>query len=82
MGIAGAVVAIVAALVAVTVSPALLGLWGKKLARPDAGTPDSGRWYRFARWTMRRPGAIAALTTAVMVLAALPALGVDLVRFQ
>ena len=34
MGIAGASVAIVAALVAITVSPALLGLWGRKLARP------------------------------------------------
>src|SRR5205807_1458454 len=34
MGIAGAAVALVAAVVAVTVSPALLALWGVKLARP------------------------------------------------
>jgi uncharacterized membrane protein YdfJ with MMPL/SSD domain len=74
MGIAGATVAIIAALVAVTVSPALLALWGVKLARPDV---DAGqdRWYRFSRAVMRRPGTVAAITAAVMVLAALPALG-------
>jgi uncharacterized membrane protein YdfJ with MMPL/SSD domain len=75
MGIAGATTAIVAAAVALTVSPAMLGLWGLKLRRRDrhAGEPD--RWYRFARLVMRRPGAVAAVTAAVMVVAALPALG-------
>jgi uncharacterized membrane protein YdfJ with MMPL/SSD domain len=74
MGIAGAVVAIVAALAALTVSPALLALWGVKLARRDV---DAGhdRWYRFSRAVMRRPGPVAAITAAVMVVAALPALG-------
>jgi len=73
MGIAGAATAIVAALAAVTVSPALLGLWGLKLARADV---DAGhdRWYRLARGVMRRPGIVAAITAAVMVVAALPAL--------
>jgi trehalose monomycolate/heme transporter len=73
MGIAGAATAIVAALAAVTVSPALLGLWGLKLARADV---DAGqdRWYRFARAVMRRPGIVAATTAALMVVAALPAL--------
>ena len=36
MGIAGAVVAVVAALAALTISPALLALWGRKLARRRA----------------------------------------------
>ncbi|MFL5860273.1 MAG: MMPL family transporter [Solirubrobacteraceae bacterium] len=73
MGIAGATVALVAAVAAVTVSPALLRLWGVKLARSNA---DAGRdrWYRFARAVMRRPGVVAATTAAVMVVAALPAL--------
>ena len=63
MGIAGAAVAIVAALSAVMVSPALLGLWGVKLARPTpARTPGRDRWYRFARAVMRRPGPVAAVT--------------------
>jgi trehalose monomycolate/heme transporter len=78
MGIAGASVAIIAAIVAVTLSPALLGLWGTKLARRDrrdGRSDEPDRWYRFARRVMRRPGIIAALTAAVMVAAALPALG-------
>ena len=41
MGIAGAAVAIVAALAALTVSPALLALWGVKLARPGSPTAAS-----------------------------------------
>jgi uncharacterized membrane protein YdfJ with MMPL/SSD domain len=79
MGIAGAIVALVAALAALTITPALLGLWGAKLARKDATTgaaaEHSTRWYRFARWVMRRPGPVALVTAALMVAAALPALG-------
>ena len=81
MGIAGASVAVVAALAAVTVSPAMLGLWGRKLARQGAGAGAAGaraddRWYRFAKRVMRRPGAVATVTAAIMLLAALPALSV------
>jgi trehalose monomycolate/heme transporter len=77
MGIAGAIVALVAALAALTITPALLGLWGAKLARPGAASPDDprGRWYRLARAVMRRPGPVALVTAAVMLGAALPALG-------
>ncbi|MFZ0039980.1 MAG: MMPL family transporter [Solirubrobacteraceae bacterium] len=74
MGIAGATAAIVAAIAAVTVSPALLGLWGTKLARTRAPAGGGDRWYRFAHWVMRRPGPIAAVTGLIMVIAALPAL--------
>jgi RND superfamily putative drug exporter len=81
MGIAGASVAIVAALAAVTVSPAMLGLWGRRLARRGAGAGTAGarandRWYHFAKRVMRRPGAVATVTAAIMLLAALPALSV------
>jgi uncharacterized membrane protein YdfJ with MMPL/SSD domain len=79
MGIAGACVAIVAALATVTVSPALLGLWGRRLARGGAGAAGvrgDDRWYRFAKRVMRRPGAVATVTAAIMLLAALPALSV------
>ncbi|HWD75195.1 MAG TPA: MMPL family transporter [Solirubrobacteraceae bacterium] len=76
MGIAGATVALVAALAAVTVTPAMLGLWGLKLARPERAAAANDRWYRFARLVMRRPGAVAAMTSAVMLAAALPALSV------
>jgi trehalose monomycolate/heme transporter len=76
MGIAGATVAIVAALAALTISPALLGLWGTKLARDDQGELAQSRWYRFAKAVMRRPGAVALLTSVVMLAAAAPALSV------
>ncbi len=75
MGIACAVVAIVAALVAVTVSPALLALWNVKLARPETRPPESGRWFRLARVVMRHPGPVAVLTAVAMIAAGLPALG-------
>jgi uncharacterized membrane protein YdfJ with MMPL/SSD domain len=77
MGIAGAIVALVAALAALTITPALLALWGARLARPGAPSPGdpSGRWYRLARAVMRRPGPVALVTAAVMLAAALPALG-------
>jgi uncharacterized membrane protein YdfJ with MMPL/SSD domain len=76
MGIAGAATALVAAVVALTVSPALLALWGGKLARAGDRQRDvaDDRWYRFARRVMRRPGPVAAVTAAVMLIAALPAL--------
>ncbi|MGH3271025.1 MAG: MMPL family transporter, partial [Trebonia sp.] len=76
MGLAGAVVALVAAAVAVTVSPALLGLWGAKLRRRNPGAANTDRWYRLARRVMRRPGLLAGVTATLMLIAALPALSV------
>jgi len=73
MGIAGASVAVVAGLTSLAVSPALLALWGRKLAR-KAGSGD--RWHGFAHAVMRRPGAIAIVTAAAMLALALPALSV------
>jgi uncharacterized membrane protein YdfJ with MMPL/SSD domain len=77
MGIAGAIVAVMAALAALTITPALLALWGAKLARGDAADPGdpAGRWYRVAHAVMRRPGVVALVTAALMLAAALPALG-------
>jgi RND superfamily putative drug exporter len=72
MGVGGAVVAIVAATVALTIMPALMVLLGRRIGaqrvRPDA----EGGWYRLARVIMRRPGAVAAVAGAVLLLAALP----------
>jgi RND superfamily putative drug exporter len=76
MGIAGATVALVAAAAALIISPALLAVWGPRLARRDTGDPAAGRWYRLARAVMRRPGRVAAVTAAAMLAAAAPALSV------
>jgi uncharacterized membrane protein YdfJ with MMPL/SSD domain len=79
MGIAGASVAIVAAIASLAVSPALLAMWGRKLLRRhDRGAVAAhDRWHRLAHGVMRRPGVIAVATAAVMLAVALPALGVN-----
>ncbi len=83
MGIAGAVVAVVAATAALTVSPALFGLWGARLQRRadrvgagsgDADDDEPGRWYRLSHAVMRRPGAVAVATGILMLAVAAPAL--------
>jgi uncharacterized membrane protein YdfJ with MMPL/SSD domain len=78
MGIAGASVAVVAGLVTLAVSPALLALWNRKLLRRnDKGAAAAhDRWHRIAHAVMRRPGVVAVTTAAVMLAVALPALGV------
>ena len=79
MGIAGAAVALVAAVSALTISPALLAIWGTKVAKGGAARAGSasGSWYRLARWVMRRPGPVAAVTALAMLAAAAPALSVN-----
>ena len=75
MGLAGAAVAVVAAAASLVIAPAAFGLWGAKLARRRRRESDAeGRWYRFSHAVMRRPGAIAAATAAVMIVLAAPAL--------
>jgi RND superfamily putative drug exporter len=72
MGIAGASVALVAGVASLAISPALLALWGRKLAR---ATSSGDGWHRFAHAVMRRPGVIATVTAALMLAVALPAVG-------
>ena len=74
MGIAGAVVAVVAAVASLVVTPALLALWGDKVARRRNGAAAESRWQRSAAAVMRRPGLVAVATAAVMVVLAAPAL--------
>ena len=77
MGIAGAVVALMAAVAALVISPALFSIWGEKLAkkrrRPERPERE-GAWYRVSQAVMRRPGLVAGVTAAVMLALALPAL--------
>ncbi|MFC9971176.1 MMPL family transporter [Spirillospora sp. NPDC127200] len=79
-----AVPAIIATVVAVaatlTLLPALLAVVGARIVprRPVAGSADraaEGGWARWARHLMRHPWPYLALATAVLALAALPALG-------
>lgn len=77
MGIAGAVVAVVAAAASLVISAALFTLWGARLLvhrRGAARSDGPGRWYRLSHAVLRRPGVVAAGTGLLMLAMALPAL--------
>jgi RND superfamily putative drug exporter len=74
MGIGGAITALVAAAVALTLLPALFVLAGARLGRVRPGPVREGRWYRLAHAVLRRPGPVALLVTAALLALTLPAL--------
>jgi uncharacterized membrane protein YdfJ with MMPL/SSD domain len=87
MGFGGLVVAIIAAVVAVGVLPAVLALLGSRVnalaprrwrQRSEAAyrVGESGGWYRLSQAVMRRPAVVAIVSGGLMVLLALPAFGV------
>jgi RND superfamily putative drug exporter len=83
MGVGGGICALMAAIVSLTLLPAMLGAlgervnalspkrWRASLAR-DASGERSGPWYRFSRWVMRRPVPIATVTTVLLIALGLP----------
>jgi RND superfamily putative drug exporter len=77
MGIAGAVVALVAGLAALVIAPTLFALWGAKLAvrrrRPERPA-EQGTWYRLSKAVMRRPLRVAIVTGVLMLAVAAPSL--------
>ncbi len=87
MGFGGLMVALVAALVAVGVLPAVLALLGTRInalaprrwrTRTEAADrlEQSGAWYRLSRLVMRRPFIVATVSGLAVILLALPALGI------
>src|SRR5204862_6292838 len=89
MGIAGALVALVAATLALVVLPALLAVlgprvnalapaWLQRAADRDARPAQSGAWYRLSQFVMRRPGRVAALSAALLIALAIPFAGIKL----
>ena len=72
MGIAGAVVSLVAGAAALVIAPAIFAVWGSKLV--VGPRRRQGGWYRLAHGVMRRPLPIALATGALMLIIALPAL--------
>src|SRR3954447_1070379 len=90
MGIAGALVALVAATLALVVLPALLALLGprvnalapKRLQRAadrDARATQSGGWYRLSRFVMRRPARVAVLSATLLIALGLPFTGIKFI---
>ena len=80
MGIGGAICALLSALVAVSVLPAILALLGTRVnslaprrwRERKATTHREGRWYRHAHRIMKRPGLVAVVATAGLLLAGVP----------
>ena len=83
MGIAGAIVALLAATLALTVLPALLAVLGPRVnalsprrlrqaAERDARPARSGAWYRLAQFVTRRPAQVAVASAAVLIALGIP----------
>jgi uncharacterized membrane protein YdfJ with MMPL/SSD domain len=75
-GVGCAIVAVLSALVVILVLPAILGLLGPRINALSISepTPDgnSAFWRRVAGVVRARPGIVAALVTALLLVAALP----------
>ncbi len=83
MGIAGAIVALVAATLALTVLPALLAVLGPRInafaprrlqraAESEARPAHTGVWYRLSQLVMRRPARIAIASAAFLIVLGIP----------
>ena len=83
MGLGGSLVVLLAALISLTVLPAVLTLLGTRVnslsprflqRRAEAETrPDEqGFWYRLSRFVMRRPAPIATLSALFLIVLGLP----------
>jgi uncharacterized membrane protein YdfJ with MMPL/SSD domain len=88
MGIGGSLVALLAALIALTVLPAVLTLLGTRVnslapaflqrrAEREARETTEGFWYRLSRLVMRRPGRIAISTAVVLIALGIPFAGIQ-----
>jgi RND superfamily putative drug exporter len=87
MGLGGALVALFAALISLTVLPAVLTLLGTRVnslaprflrRRAEAETrPDEhGFWYRLSRFVMRRPVPVATFSALLLIAMGLPFFGI------
>jgi RND superfamily putative drug exporter len=87
MGIGGALVTLFAALISLTVLPAVLTLLGTRVnagaprflqrrAAADARPAQAGFWYRLSRFVMRRPVPVATASALLLILLGLPFLGI------
>ena len=83
MGIAGAIVALLAATLALTVLPALLAVLGprvnalspqrlRRAAERDARSARSGAWYRLAQFVTRRPAQVAVASAGLLIALGIP----------
>ena len=83
MGIGGALVALAAAVISLTVLPAVLALLGERVnslspkflqrrAEADSRPATEGFWYRLSRTVMRIPGRIALASATFLIILGIP----------
>jgi len=83
MGLGGSLVVLLAALISLTVLPAVLTLLGTRVnslsprflqrrAEADARPDEHGFWYRLSRFVMRRPVPVATLSALFLIVLGLP----------
>lgn len=83
MGLGGALVALFAALISLTVLPAVLTLLGTRVnalsprflqrrAEADTRPDEKGFWYRLSRFVMRRPAPVATFSALLLIVLGLP----------
>lgn len=88
MGVGGVLVALTAAVVSLTLLPALLAALGPRVnslslkrwqvaINRDAAHVRAGPWYRFSQWVMKRPGPIAIGASVLLIALGLPFLRID-----
>jgi putative drug exporter of the RND superfamily len=65
-------VVLVAMVAAVTLVPALLGIWGRRIRPGRVGRSDQGLFYRLSRVVQRAAPAIVVAVAALLVLLAVP----------
>jgi uncharacterized membrane protein YdfJ with MMPL/SSD domain len=87
MGLGGALVALFAALISLTVLPAVLTLLGTRVnslaprflrrrAEAEARPDEEGFWYRLSRFVMRRPIGVATVSAALLIAMGIPFLNI------
>jgi uncharacterized membrane protein YdfJ with MMPL/SSD domain len=87
MGLGGSLVALFAALISLTVLPAVLTLLGSRVnagapkflqrrAEADARPAQDGFWYRLSRFVMRRPIPVATFSALFLIVLGLPFFGI------
>ncbi len=87
MGLGGALVALFAALISLTVLPAVLTLLGtrvnslaprflKRRAEAETRPDEHGFWYRLSRFVMRRPVPVATFSALLLIVMGLPFFGI------
>ncbi len=88
MGIGGAAVALIAAVIALVVLPAILAMLGERVnslapaflqrrAAADARPADAGFWYRLSQLVMRFPVRIALASSVLLIVLGIPFFNIE-----